>query len=127
MFVSEIIRKNRLPIFLTRTYLSDLFEYHKHHLNALIKMSDDDAQKVFHEALHALYPHLKNSNATFCKALLEVKYTQIKDACTLAIKDSTPHIKLSYMAACMKRNIGICSTILKLWYASKCSSNGIPS
>lgn len=23
--------------------------------------------------------------------------------------------------------IGICSTILKLWYASKCSSNGIPS
>jgi len=71
-----------------------MFEYHKHHLNALIKMSDDDAQKVFHEALHALYPHLKNSNATFCKALLEVKYTQIKDACTLAIKDSTSWVEL---------------------------------
>ena len=52
------------------------------------------AQKVFHEALHALYPHLKNSNATFCKALLEVKYTQIKDACTLAIKDSTSWVEL---------------------------------
>ena len=71
-----------------------MFEYHKHHLNALIKMGDDDAQKVFHEALHALYPHLKNSNATFCKALLEVKYTQIKDACTLAIKDSTSWVEL---------------------------------
>lgn len=28
MFVSEIIRKNRLPIFLTRTYLSDLDQLH---------------------------------------------------------------------------------------------------
>ena len=93
--ISEFIQNKICEACSISPQISDeMFEYHKHHLNALIKMGDDDAQKVFHEALHALYPHLKNSNATFCKALLEVKYTQIKDACTLAIKDSTSWVEL---------------------------------
>lgn len=72
----------------------EMFAYHKRRLNALIEMRDDEAEKVVHEALNALRPHLKDSNAVFCNALLKVEYTQIKDACALALKDSNTWAEL---------------------------------
>lgn len=66
----------------------EMFAHHKQRLSSLTEMDDEDAKKVFHEALNALRSHLQGSNIGFCDALLTVDYAQIKDACASAIGDS---------------------------------------
>lgn len=108
--ISEFIQNKICEACSVAPQISDeMFVYHKHRLNALTEMDDASAEKVFHEALNALRPHLKAPNVFFCSALFEVDYTQIKDACTLAIKDSTTWAELLKIFASI---LEVASTII---------------